>query len=578
MAGTYQRGAGLLFPVEEHAQETQATELHGNLGPNAEQDLELRSIAKAIAGTRHDPQLVLELLARPLRDPKVLEHRYSLLQALHRDSSLRTKLEHILPQLAELSVFRRAAAGNESQVLQTIWRLGELELYVLAVQQLHDILKSYQESDNTIGRVARRVASLYQDPLFDELRRELPELQEAIRKRRSVTVGINLDERLRPTEAALLSVNAEQISERSLLGGFLSRFLGSRSAARNPSLRSHGKLHYARLPREFAGSEGRPPLTPLFRELETLLEHTTRPVQHALERYLRLETGWLAGLREELGPFCGAASLMHELEDAGLPVCLPALQPARERHFSADALYNLRLAIQTVIDRSDNAMTPPRSETSEASDRALQAPIVTNPARFDTEARAFILTGPNHGGKTTYTQAIGMAFVMAQAGLFVPARSAQLSPADRIETHFPAPEALELDGGRLSEEAARLSELFDAITGESLVLLNESLASTGAGEATYLAEDLMRGLCVLGCRTVFATHLHDLAARIEEINATVESDTQLASLVATGRMHAEPFTVIRSAPVGRSFAREIAQQHGISFEAISDRLRRRGLP
>ncbi len=579
MAATYQRGAGLLFPAEEHPYEDQATELHGSLGPNAEQDLELRSIAKAIAGTRHDPQVVLELLTRPLRDPRVLEHRYSLLRTLHHDSSLRAKLEHILPQLAELSVFRRAAAGNESQVLQTIWRLGELELYVHAVQQLHDILKSYLETDNTIGRVAGRVASLHQDPLFDELRRELPELQEAIRKRRSITVGINLDERLRPTEAALLSVNAEQISDRSLLGGFLSRFLGSRGAARSPSLRSHGKLHYARLPREFGGSEGRPPLTPLFRELETLLEHTTRPVQHALERYLRLETGWLAGLREELGPFCGAASLMHELQTAGLPVCLPTLLPARERHFSADALYNLRLALQTVIERSDASVKRTvSSQKTESEDQTLKDPIVTNPARFDAEARAFILTGPNHGGKTTYTQSIGMAFAMAQAGLFVPARSAQLSPADRIETHFPAPEAPELDGGRLGEEAARLSELFDTITGESLVLLNESLASTGAGEATYLAEDLIRGLCMLGCRTVFATHLHDLAARIQEINATVESDTQLASLVATGRMHAEPFTVMRSAPVGRSFAREIAQQHGISLEAISDRLKRRGLP
>ncbi len=575
----------------------------GALGPQAEHDLELTVLARAIAGRNHDTGAVLEFLRRPVRDAQVLAHRYSLLGGLYQDKQLRLELERILPTLAELSMFRRAAAGNESQVLQTIWRLGELELYVDAVERLHATLSRYQGHSGSVAMIAEQISSLHQDELFAELRAELPRLQEAIRKRRSVTIGINLDERLRPIEAALLSVNSERISERSLLGGFLARLFKARGAHRGAELRSEGSVHYARLPRELAGSEGRPPLTPLFRDLETLLDRTTRPVQHALERYLRIQTRRLGALRDELGPFCGAAALMHRLEDAGLPVCVPELAERSAREFRAERLYNPRLALQALdaVQDSDSESDSDRTDRNEppkldgeehdrsptGAETGLRTRVVTNAAEFGHTARAFILTGPNHGGKTTYTQAVGMAFVLAQAGFFVPAASAVISPADRIETHFPAPEAPEADGGRLAEEVSRLSQLFDTVTPESLVLLNESLASTGAGEAAYLAEDLIRGLCIAGCRTIFATHLHELAARIDEINSSIHSDTnrggentgdtKLASLVAAGPTHERPFSVVRSAPVGRSFAHEIAEHHGISLEAIRERLRRRGI-
>ncbi len=606
--------AGLLFPISLDREAQTEHEAEGALGPQAEQDLELGVLARAIAGRGHGVTTVLELLRRPVRDPEVLAHRYSLLNALYRDEQLRLELERVLPTLAELSTFRRAAAGNESQVLQTIWRLGELELYVAAVERLQAALVPYYGGAGSVAAMAERVSSLYQDELFGELRAELPRLQEAIRKRRSITIGINLDERLRPTEAALLSINAERIGDRSLLGGFLARLFSTRGSHQKSGLRSEGAVHYARLPRELAGGEERPALTPLFRDLETLLDRTTRPVQHALERYLRIETLWLGALRDELGPFCGAAALMHRIENAGLPVCVPTIAARHAREFRAERLYNPRLALQAL----DPTEKPSGGQSGDTATAALEAekhsrsrtggeagtspPVVTNDAEFNDTARAFILTGPNHGGKTTYTQAVGMAFVLAQAGFFVPASSAVVSPADRIETHFPAPEAPEADGGRLAEEVSRLSQLFDTVTPESVVLLNESLASTGAGEAAYLAEDLVRGLCIAGCRTVFATHLHELAARIDEINASIPDDTKpddtrhettiqpgttagetkrggstLASLVACGRTHERPFSVVRSAPVGRSFAHEIAEQHGMSLEAIRARLRRRGI-
>jgi DNA mismatch repair ATPase MutS len=71
-----------------------------------------------------------------------------------------------------------------------------------------------------------------------------------------------------------------------------------------------------------------------------------------------------------------------------------------------------------------------------------------------------ILTGPNQGGKTTYMQAIGLAQVMAQSGLFVPGRRARISPVDGIHTHFPVEERVGLGLGRFGDEARRIRTLF----------------------------------------------------------------------------------------------------------------------
>jgi len=117
----------------------------------------------------------------------------------------------------------------------------------------------------------------------------------------------------------------------------------------------------------------------------------------------------------------------------------------------------------------------------------------------------FVLTGPNRGGKTTHVQAVGLAQVLAKAGLYVPARAARISPVEGIFTHFPAREHPELDTGRLGEEAQRLRELFAAATSGSLILFNESLSTTSPGESLVLARDLLRALSLLGARAIFTS-------------------------------------------------------------------------
>src|SRR5690606_31881760 len=220
-----------------------------------------------------------------------------------------------------------------------------------------------------------------------------------------------------------------------------------------------------------------PMLYPLFRDLANVLKQSSRPIAAALQRYAHISSRALGDLAGELAFYLGAVDLMARLRAAGLPLCRPEILPAEARVCIASETANLNLALRLLAG-------DPGAD--------LGAAIVLNDVCFDDAGRVFILTGPNQGGKTTYTQGVGLLHVLAQAGLPVPGTAAQISPADAILTHFPLEEQPDSGAGRLGEEASRLSTLFERATRHSLVLLNESLSSTSFSESLYLARDVVR--------------------------------------------------------------------------------------
>ena len=195
--------------------------------------------------------------------------------------------------------------------------------------------------------------------------------------------------------------------------------------------------------------------------------------------------------------------------------------------------------------------------------------IVANDIDFDDESgRIYILTGPNRGGKTTFTQAVGLAVLLAQNGIYAPCRELKISPCDNIFTHFPADENDTVDLGRLGEESKRLAEIFDVATENSMLLLNESLATTNVSEGLFIAKDVVRAMRYLGVRSVFNTHMHDLAKNLDEMNTKTEGKSIVQSLVTGVDNGERSFKVYISPPQGSSYARDIAKKYGVTFEQI----------
>jgi DNA mismatch repair ATPase MutS len=255
---------------------------------------------------------------------------------------------------------------------------------------------------------------------------------------------------------------------------------------------------------------------------------------------------------------------MERLRSRGLPVCRPDIVPMTERVCELHEAYNLNLALHQIASNDGHT------------------PIVTNDVRMGDDGRIGILTGPNQGGKTTYTQMVGLCQILAQTGLWVPAARARLSPVDNIYTHYPVEEQVARGTGRFGDEAQRLSQIFAHSTRHSLVLLNESLASTTPGESLYIAQDIVRILRRLGARAIFATHLHELAADVAALNASTAGDSRIISLVASRRAVGDDglprsYKITPGPPLGRSYAQEIAAQYGISYEQLTALLQQRGV-
>lgn len=106
-------------------------------------------------------------------------------------------------------------------------------------------------------------------------------------------------------------------------------------------------------------------------------------------------------------------------------------------------------------------------------------------------------------------------------------------------------------------------------------MFNESLTTTSYSEGLYIAKDVVRSLKYLEARAVFNTHMHDLAAGLDEINEEVKSDSIVASLVMGMENGERSYKVFIAPSQGLSYARDIAKKYGVTFEQLKNTIEKR---
>lgn len=146
--------------------------------------------------------------------------------------------------------------------------------------------------------------------------------------------------------------------------------------------------------------------------------------------------------------------------------------------------------------------------------------FIPNDLRLTHGARIIILTGPNMAGKSTVLRQIGLIVLMAQIGSFVPASAARIGVVDRIFTRVGASDNLVRGQSTFMVEMSETSSILHTATVRSLVLLDE----IGRGTATYDGVSIAWAVTEhlherTGCKTVFATHYHELTQLSEELDA-----------------------------------------------------------
>jgi DNA mismatch repair protein MutS len=143
-------------------------------------------------------------------------------------------------------------------------------------------------------------------------------------------------------------------------------------------------------------------------------------------------------------------------------------------------------------------------------------PYVPNDVYLDSgENRCYIITGPNMSGKSTFMRQTALITLLAQIGSFVPASYAKISIADKIFTRVGASDDLTSGQSTFMVEMTEVADILKNATKRSLVILDEVGRGTstidGVSIATAVAEYILSEK-KLGCRTLFATHYHELIA------------------------------------------------------------------
>jgi DNA mismatch repair protein MutS len=146
--------------------------------------------------------------------------------------------------------------------------------------------------------------------------------------------------------------------------------------------------------------------------------------------------------------------------------------------------------------------------------------FIPNDVRLVQDARLVILTGPNMAGKSTILRQVGLIVLMAQTGSFVPAAAATVGICDRVFTRVGASDNLVRGQSTFMVEMAETSAILHAATDRSLVLLDEIGRGTSTYDGVSIAWAVSEHLHErVGCKTIFATHYHELVQLADELVA-----------------------------------------------------------
>ena len=467
------------------------------------------------------------------------EQAFADLMALPDLSALCAECAETLESIDALRKVKESGQTNETM----LYSIKEVELYLDFINRLHKGLGALEGkiSSEAFLTLADRVKEEWESPEHQALRKGVSTLSHKISGIKSLTVGINLDANLTPYESGILSVNEEYFHS----GDLVSRFLRMEEKGEMTTLAPLYVTGRAFTPREAAALN-----ISVGDALKKIVSSGLRGWQAMLKKYFAMNTApWLA-LSTEFRYLASGAQIIGRLRELKLPLCTPKARPKEEKCFAAEGLYN-----------------PAVAEKLRQKDPKAQ--IVLNDLSFDEQGMLYVLTGPNRGGKSVILQAAGIAQIMFQLGLPVAAKSAKISPVERIYTHFATFSDSTVGKGRLGEECARLKDMFSTLGEYSLVLMDETLSSTDSLEAAAIGKELILALSAFGCRGIFATHIHELASSVQELNALPSCRSKIDNLVAGVEEGGKrSYKIHRTLPDGKSYAKDIAKRYGLSFEDL----------
>ena len=424
-----------------------------------------------IVGEERDDYIV-ETMKRvmlvPLATPEEVEYRQKIVQdavvSYDRMQGLYLAAKNAVEDMAKYASEKKRQGYGAEQGRKNIANIEYLEHLVYHMNQVNKALERWKFNMET--EELRRFAEAF----FEEYNEEYREcLEKVISDLRTSTINgiIDVTAALGPGLAMSQMVLKDLRSVSTEKGRFL------RMAADKIGEFCRGILEGDTL--VFEG------------ENQNLLQDTTEIKNAALgaimryfESFIGEKEHFFKQLYTQTAFLMGASNLYRRVHRIGVDFCFPTVMDRKDICF--EGLVEMSLAVNLRRCPIDNDLT--------AKDKHL-----------------VVITGANQGGKSTCLRSIGIAQILMQCGMYVPAKSFSGGLYSNVFTHFARREDSAMNSGRLDEELGRMERIVDNLTQDSILFLNESFATTTEKEGSLIAEDITRALYERGVRVMMVTHL-----------------------------------------------------------------------
>lgn len=471
-------------------------------------------------------------------DEKVLEYRLSIVQDMVDNEKLYQVFCAAIPMIHNIHDLHRAM-NSDFTIESALNSIRYLEMYEEIVDLFAEGMQGLVLCSEGMQAFRKQILAIAESEEYQNLKTELAKMEVRFGDIKSVTVGINLDETLRVKEAGVISIEDKPFRAGTVMEKLLKKNPKDTNSLISPLYPLTKGLH---------GEELKSLNYAVKSSLNTIFMKSLRSFEPLIQKYYTVNTSVFVALLDEIRFLTAGVKFILSMKELGFPMCRPEIASKQEKKCDLTCVYNPMLVRKSV-----------------------EQTIVSNSFSFDEQGRFYLVTGPNHGGKSIFAYSVGMAQALFQLGLFVPAQHARMSPVTGIYTHFPSSDENNYGKGRLESECARLGDIMKELTDTDMLLMDESFSSTSGLEAGYIAAEVLTGIGVIGCGGIFVTHIHDLPQQIESYNAHPQNRGRIDNLVALMENKADgtrSYKIARTTPDGLSYAKDIASRYGLNLEGI----------
>ncbi len=477
-------------------------------------------------------------------DMEVLEHRSTLFDDTLHIEGLRELVDSTVTGLKHISQMLRMQV-NMGDDERGLYAVKQLSLFFEIVDRLYAFYLLHKQDFTSEDYIAwfEKTAEMATSEAYITLKKHTQELLQQISTVKSISLGFNFDASLTPYEAGILSVNDKHIKSGTLIDRIMRM-----NVKENTALLSFAPLIASK---KVCGESDFEKLSySLYASLNKIFKKSIRQWEPEINAYMASSLSFLLDSMQDLSFVSSVAGVIAHMRAQGLKLSKPIYCNKTQRRFSAKGLYNPVLAMNR----------------AEQGDRRT---VVKNGIDMDAKTGIYLLTGANNGGKSVFLCAVGLAQIMAQIGMPVPADRLEVSPVDGLFVVLPKHDSLTKDG-RFVEECKIIQHIFGQANAYSMLLLDELFSSTDPFEALAFSTEILKAMSYMGIRGIYATHFHALYERIGALNADDHAALSIDSLVAevTEDREERTYRITRKLPDGKSYAMSIAQQYGILCECL----------